>query len=82
MQIKGFRRHIPAPGDIDDLGIKGLRTRNAILNNGITSIQDLSDMTDEQLLSIPNFGRKALKEVRSALAAYHSPPPAKKTDSS
>lgn len=44
-----------------------IRTENALREKGIVSIGELCDMTELELLSIRNFGRKSLKEVQQVL---------------
>lgn len=45
------------------------RTKNALRYAGITTIQQVSKKTERQLLSLKDFGKKALNEVRAALKA-------------
>lgn len=44
-----------------------IRTENALREKGILSIGELCDMTDTELLSIRNFGKKSLREVQQVL---------------
>jgi DNA-directed RNA polymerase alpha subunit len=54
---------------VDELEI-GVRAQGALKNNGITTIRQLRQISDTQLLRTPNFGRVSLDEVRGALKAY------------
>lgn len=56
-------------GDADDIDLLNLSTRctNALRNDGIYSVADIRLRSEAQLLSAPNFGRGALKEVIEAL---------------
>ncbi len=51
---------------IDELQLNG-RTSNCLLLEGITTVDQLSRMSDADLARIPNIGRNAIKEIRSAL---------------
>lgn len=51
---------------IDSLEIS-LRTRNCLKRRGINTIEDLSHLTDIELLKIENFGRKCLRDLEEAL---------------
>jgi DNA-directed RNA polymerase alpha subunit len=55
-------------GHIALLGLKSL-TRNALSDAGIETIEALSQMSEMQLLRLPNFGRKSLNDVRDAMIA-------------
>ena len=46
-----------------------LRTLYAIMGDDIYTIAQLTQCTDSHLLRIPNFGRKALNEVKDGLSA-------------
>ena len=46
-----------------------VRTHNCLIADNIVTLKDLVGKTYGQLLSIPNFGRKSLKEVRETLRA-------------
>ena len=45
-----------------------VRTLNCLNSDNIKTVDQLVKLTDNQLLRIPNFGRKSLKEVRDELA--------------
>jgi hypothetical protein len=47
-----------------------VRPMNCLINDGITTIDQLLNISDVELLKIPNFGHKCLKEVRDALDKY------------
>ncbi|MBU1863351.1 MAG: hypothetical protein KKH94_06810 [Candidatus Omnitrophica bacterium] len=52
---------------IEELNLSG-RCRNSLWDADIKTIGDLIQKTEDELLIIQNFGRKALNEVRTALA--------------
>lgn len=51
---------------VNDLEI-GIRARNSLLNEGITRIGDLVQLTPYSLLHLPGFGKRCLREVTDAL---------------
>jgi DNA-directed RNA polymerase alpha subunit len=56
--------------DVKEWGEQGLisaRTRNALINANIHTLDDLVKWSMEELLLIPNFGRKSLNEVTDIL---------------
>jgi DNA-directed RNA polymerase subunit alpha len=44
------------------------RTLNALVNGNILSVEQLAKCTEAKLSSIKGFGKKAMDEVRAALA--------------
>ena len=56
--------------DIGELNLT-VRTYNCLHNVGIKTIRELKYMTDEQLMSIKNIGRKSYKELKEKLDAYY-----------
>ena len=48
----------------------GVRSYNCLKRVGIETIGDLTSKSENELVAIPNFGRKSIEEVRSALAAH------------
>lgn len=46
------------------------RTFNLLRNNGMEILGEVAGKSDSELLSIPGFGRKTMREVRELLAAY------------
>lgn len=61
-----------APGSkvtIDDIELT-VRTHNCLRTCGVKMISELEDMTEAELLRIPNFGRKSLYELNLALKQY------------
>jgi DNA-directed RNA polymerase alpha subunit len=58
----------PRDWAIDELGLS-TRARNALENNGITSVRGLEGLSAARLLRFKNLGRGCLGELRSALAA-------------
>lgn len=55
-------------GHIALLNLKPM-TRNALTTAGIETIEALSQMSEMQLLRLPNFGRKSWNDVRDAMIA-------------
>ncbi|MEW6337490.1 MAG: DNA-directed RNA polymerase subunit alpha [Acidobacteriota bacterium] len=53
---------------IEDLGLTG-RTQNLLRNDGIMSVRDLVGHSEDELLKVSGFGKKALTEVRERLEA-------------
>jgi len=53
-------------GGIDDLKLSQ-RTKNALLETGIKSSEELSQKSEEEILSIEGIGAKAVTEVKKAL---------------
>lgn len=47
-----------------------VRTRNWLISGGFTSLGKIIDASDADLLRIPNFGKKSLKETRDLMAGY------------
>lgn len=45
------------------------RVRNALAKLGVNSLGDLVQKTEEELLTIPNFGRTSLREVKEFLSS-------------
>jgi DNA-directed RNA polymerase subunit alpha len=59
----------PQPEDdmlIDDLDL-GVRSLNCLKREGIETVGDLIARSEQELMCIPNFGRKSLDEVRERL---------------
>lgn len=59
----------PLPEDdmlIDDLDL-GVRSLNCLKREGIETVGDLISRSEQELMTIPNFGRKSLDEVRERL---------------
>jgi len=52
---------------LEDLTLS-TRTRNSLKRNSIGSIEQLLEYTDDELLSLKNFGQKALVEIKEQLA--------------
>lgn len=62
------RTHMPLDSDIRGALIHlSNRSRNALLREGIRTLDDLARYDDEKLLAIPYFGQSMLAEVRSYL---------------
>ncbi|WP_038950439.1 DNA-directed RNA polymerase subunit alpha C-terminal domain-containing protein [Bradyrhizobium genomosp. III] len=53
--------------EIAELAI-GVRAANALYNGDILTLDQIRAESDEELLRLPNFGRKSLDEVREAVA--------------
>jgi DNA-directed RNA polymerase alpha subunit len=54
-------------GPLHDMELT-LRTSKALLAAGVTTREQLAEMSDADILKTPNLGRKALVEIRDALA--------------
>jgi len=52
-----------------------VRTRNCLLSENITILKDLLSKTPRDLLKIPNFGKKSLREVCEVLGNLGYPTP-------
>ncbi|HXG42737.1 MAG TPA: DNA-directed RNA polymerase subunit alpha [Dehalococcoidia bacterium] len=52
---------------IDDLDLS-MRTYNCLRRSGITTVGQVLERTEEELLSLRNFGRKSYEELRQRLA--------------
>ena len=63
----------PAPGGMDEVLIEdlelGVRSYNCLKREGIQTVGDLVSKTEDELLNIPNFGKKSIDEVNDKLAA-------------
>ena len=46
----------------------GVRSYNCLKREGVETIGDLIAKSDQELMCIPNFGRKSIEEVRERLA--------------
>ena len=61
-------------GGMDDILIEelelGVRSYNCLKRAGIQTVGDLVQKSESELAAIPNFGRKSIEEVRSALASH------------
>lgn len=44
-----------------------VRSYNCLKNEGCKTAGDVADKTDRELMIVPNFGRKSLREVREVL---------------
>lgn len=62
-------RHLPvillAPWDLFELSV---RTTHCLRNKNINTIEKLISISEKELLKIPNFGRKSLREIKEKLA--------------
>jgi DNA-directed RNA polymerase subunit alpha len=62
----------PRHGGFDDTPIEelelGVRSYNCLKREGIETVGDLIAKSDQELMCIPNFGRKSIEEVRERLA--------------
>ncbi len=58
-------------GPLDDMPIEelelGVRSYNCLKREGIETVGDLVSRSEQELLCIPNFGRKSIEEVRERL---------------
>jgi DNA-directed RNA polymerase subunit alpha len=62
----------PRSSGLDDTPIEelelGVRSYNCLKREGIETVGDLIAKSDQELMCIPNFGRKSIEEVRERLA--------------
>lgn len=64
-------------GDRDplDIGVEELefsvRALNCFKNEGIRTVRDLVVLPEAELLRVPNFGRRTLREVKEILAVFN-----------
>ncbi|MFH1834527.1 MAG: DNA-directed RNA polymerase subunit alpha [bacterium] len=68
------REPVQPPG-FDDMPVEelelGVRSYNCLKREGIETVGDLIAKSDQELMCIPNFGRKSTEEVRERLASYN-----------
>lgn len=64
--------YIQENGPSDDLTLTDIDhfTLNRLVNRGITTLSQLADQTEEELLGIRVFGVKCLAEVKRVLSAH------------
>jgi DNA-directed RNA polymerase subunit alpha len=55
---------------IEDLAELSVRSRNSLQKENIHSVRDLVQRTEQQMLSIDNFGKKSLQEISDFLAGH------------
>lgn len=73
--LAGGSLALDAPGDsalnvpIEELNLS-VRAYNALKRHNITKVREILAMSDEELLSIRNFGDKSKQELREALIAH------------
>ena len=48
----------------------GVRSYNCLKRVGIQTIGDLVSKTEQELATIPNFGKKSIEEVKETLAVH------------
>ena len=53
---------------IEDLAELSVRSRNSLQKENIQTVRDLVQRTEDQMLSIDNFGKKSLQEINEFLA--------------
>lgn len=53
---------------IEDLAELSVRSRNSLQKENIQTVRDLVQRTEEQMLTIENFGRKSLQEISDFLS--------------
>lgn len=55
---------------IEDLTELSVRSRNSLQKENIHTVRDLVQRTEQQMLSIDNFGKKSLQEISEFLAGH------------
>ncbi len=55
---------------LDDDGIT-VRAANVLLRNGIENIEDLSNISSEDIMKWSNLGRKTLEEILQIMKKYN-----------
>jgi DNA-directed RNA polymerase subunit alpha len=55
---------------IEDLTELSVRSRNSLQKENIQTVRDLVQRTEDQMLSIDNFGKKSLQEINEFLATH------------
>jgi len=64
--IDAIKEKLKEAKKIEDLDFT-VRTFNCLKGANLNTIEDICNMTQNELLKIPNFGRKALNEVKEKL---------------
>lgn len=59
----------PLDIDVEELEFS-VRALNCFKNEGIRTVRDLVVLTEAELLRVPNFGRRTLREVKEILAVF------------
>jgi len=65
--IDAIKEKLKEAKKIEDLDFT-LRTFNCLKAANINTIEEVCNMTEQDLLKLPNFGRKALNEVKEKLS--------------
>ena len=65
-EVEAFRKMASQPKKtaLQESGISD-RTRGILSAEGVAYMEDACEMTDHELLKVPNLGRKSLTEIRS-----------------
>jgi hypothetical protein len=62
----------------DTMSIRNLgfsvRTETCLISDNITTVGELCRRSEQELLRIPNMGRKSIGEIRETLERLHLPP--------
>jgi DNA-directed RNA polymerase subunit alpha len=64
---QAFIENLTLDTEVQELWLS-VRASNAIMREGFKTVREIYSKTDEELLRIPNFGRKSLAEIRSLIA--------------
>ena len=66
-EIRRLKMQIAEEEKTSSLEVLGLSARSlrVLTDSGIKSVEHLSLMTDQEILSLPGLGRKSLNEIRS-----------------
>ena len=66
----------PAEHEFDETPVEeltvGIRAKNCLHNIGLKTISQVSAMSDRELLTTPNFGKKSLYELRAAIERHRT----------
>ena len=73
-QVDGAPAEMPLAHGMENFPIEelelGVRSYNCLKRVGIETIGDLVSKTENELASIPNFGRKSIEEVKETLQTH------------
>lgn len=68
------KKHIAEEGRIDLMSLYDVnllpKTRNALLRRGFKTLGQIRNLPERSLLSIPNIGSRAIRDIKAMLAEY------------